>query len=178
MHHCPALERLLALDLITEARIEAEIGCKELVRIEADHATAEAARFIFRMGDKGAAEPSTLRVRIDADILDQEIIVARDHLDKADHPAVDQSEVDHMMAHGVIIICRHRQGLAAEDIAPFGVGLARQRAHTNCIFRTRATKLDGSGHDQSRLGLVSPSSPSPVNSPSNSSKSLASRKFL
>ena len=69
-----------------------------------------------------------------------------------------------MLAHGLGIIGRHRLGLAADHRAPFGIGLTSEIANARRILRTGATKLERAGHGQSRFGLGSLSSPSPVNS--------------
>src|SRR5262245_24429018 len=143
MHHDAAPERLLTLSLVTELAIEAEIGGEELICIEADHTMAEPARFAFRMGDEAAAKSRPLLGGIDADILDQEIALARDHLDETDQAAANERKIDHMMTYRMVVVGRHRQRLTADDVAPLGIGPTRQLAHPAGIFRTGAAKLHG-----------------------------------
>src|SRR5260221_11409556 len=128
MHDGAAHERLLAVDRIAESFVEAEIGGEQLVRIEPDLVEAALGGDALGMAHETPADPAALEAGKHGDVLDEEMIRKRNHLDQADETIADEGVVDDMLSHGARVIRRHRLGLAPDDGTPFRVGRPREIA--------------------------------------------------
>ena len=122
----------------------------EKVHDTASHVSAEHGEVLVD-GPDGVSvsmtpDAAALPCRVDADILDQEIALARDHLDEPHQLVIDEGEVDHVMAYRVVVVGGHRQGFAADDGAPFQIGLAGEITYTRRVLRTGAAELDERRH--------------------------------
>ncbi len=129
MHGDGAGEWLLAVEAITEAGIELLVRRHQLVGEEPD--TGMAGRHGQRLGMReqvatealpwkgGATATFSIRVQPGSSTVS---ISARKRVAQIE-------QVDAVIAHGLVVIGRHRPGLAADQGDPFRIGFADQRAN-------------------------------------------------
>ena len=112
-----------------------------LIGIEPDFRQPERCGEPLRMVQQTSAMAAPLKRRRDGDVLDQQMVAPAHGLDQPDQRGVDVEQIDHVLAHGAVVVGRHRHRLTADERHPLGIGGTGQRTDGGRIGRQRATDL-------------------------------------
>src|SRR5579872_1088390 len=137
MHGEAAHKRLLAVNDVTEAAIESDIRSEELVRVETKLRQAKRSSEPLGMLQQTSAQASSLMIRRNGDVHDEQMVRAVDGLDQASQKAVGEKEIDPMVTDRLIVIGAHRQWFAADERDPFRICGTAQRAYGSRVFYAR-----------------------------------------